>query len=128
LDPIADKLLLTSVYLSLGWSHLAPPWVVGLVIGRDLLILAMVGIAFAFTSFRDFPPSTSGKVSTAIQILTAVVILASQTAAGSSWKPAVRPLIWLTAAAAIYSGVDYVSRAILTLRDKTDRRSENPCP
>ena len=47
LDPIADKLLLVSVYIMLGVDRAIPYWLVWVVLGRDVLILAMVGIAFA---------------------------------------------------------------------------------
>ncbi len=76
LDPIADKLLLSASYLALGVSGAVPWWLVLLIFVRDLLILAMAGAALVFTAQRDFPPSIWGKVSTACQVLAAVVTLA----------------------------------------------------
>src|ERR1022692_3868208 len=67
LDPIADKLLLTGVYLALG--------LVGVIFGRDLLILAASAVALLATKLRAFPPSIWGKASTFLQILTAVAFL-----------------------------------------------------
>src|SRR5688572_6357044 len=64
LDPIADKLLLTSVYVAFGIAGAVPVWLVGVVVGRDALILGMVGLGFLFTRVRDFPPSIWGKIST----------------------------------------------------------------
>jgi cardiolipin synthase len=112
LDPIADKLLLTAVYLSLGLAQKIPGWLVWLVIGRDLLILSMAGAALLFTGFRDFQPSLAGKASTALQILTAIVALA---ACGNFFivnHAAEQGLIWTTAAATLFSGIDYTVRAL----------------
>src|SRR5512142_429807 len=57
LDPIADKALLSASYLAFGISGAVPWWLVALIFGRDLLILAMAGAALLFTPFREFPPS-----------------------------------------------------------------------
>jgi len=48
LDPIADKILLTAIYLSLGLVHAMPWWIVALVFGRDLLILSMAAYGLLF--------------------------------------------------------------------------------
>jgi cardiolipin synthase (CMP-forming) len=109
LDPIADKLLLVSVYSMLGVDQAIPYWLVWLVLGRDILILAMVGIAFAFTSIRQFPPSVWGKVSTIIQVLTALVVLAN-TVSGLATA-----MIYVTALTTTTSGVDYAWRGVKLL-------------
>src|SRR5579883_2909018 len=72
LDPIADKALLSGLYLTLAVTGDIPWWLVGLIFGRDLLILAAAGLALLFTRLRAFPPSLWGKVSTIFQVLTAV--------------------------------------------------------
>lgn len=110
LDPIADKLLLVSVYVMLGVGRAIPYWLVWLVLGRDVLILAMVGIAFACTSIRRFPPSLWGKLSTIVQVLTALVILADHSSGLA------RVMIYCTVLATIASGVDYAWRGITQIR------------
>jgi cardiolipin synthase len=112
LDPIADKLLLTSVYVSLAVASMVPWWLVWLVIGRDAFILAMVVSAFAFTRYRDFPPSIAGKISTAIQIVAALSVLAI-----CGRAPDI--LIWPVAAVTTWSGIDYGVRGASMLRRKT---------
>lgn len=128
LDPIADKLLLTAVYVSFGYSGMAPFWLVALVIGRDLFILAMVASAFAFTRFRDFPPSAAGKLSTAIQIFTALCILSVCAFGVTENQRNLEILAWTTAAVTAWSGVDYALRgARMLIMRRTflpaDRRS-----
>lgn len=75
LDPLADKLLLSGVYLTLGVDRAIPWWLVAVVFGRDALMLIFLALLILFTRHRDFPPSIWGKISTAIQIVTALVIL-----------------------------------------------------
>src|SRR5688572_32039723 len=68
LDPIADKFLLTSLYISFGILRVVPGWLVWLVVGRDVLILLMSGAGLIFTERRDYPPTLWGKLSTVLQI------------------------------------------------------------
>ena len=75
LDPIADKLLLVTIYASLGWVHAVPPWLVWVVFGRDVLILLLAGITMASGRIRSFEPSRWGKLSTFIQICTAITAM-----------------------------------------------------
>jgi cardiolipin synthase (CMP-forming) len=111
LDPIADKLLLVSVYVSLGIVNVVPRWLVWLVVGRDFLILSMAGIGLLFTSQRNYPPSVWGKLSTAIQISTALVAVVGCVAG----YPLPEFLVWLTAAATAWSGLHYLLRGIRLL-------------
>lgn len=110
LDPVADKLLMTTLYLSFAASGLAPAWLAWLVIGRDVLILSMVAAAFFISDVRDFPPSVAGKLSTFLQIAAAAVLALrcaypNLDASWTNW------LIWTTAAVTVWSGADYVIRA-----------------
>ena len=74
-DPIADKILLSVIYISLGLAGAMPWWMVAVVFGRDALILAMAGYGLLFTSLRKFPPSVWGKISTFFQIAAALVVM-----------------------------------------------------
>src|SRR5215831_401708 len=62
LDPIADKVLLSTVYICLALHGAVPWWFVAVIFGRDLLILASSGAALAFTRMRKFAPSIWGKL------------------------------------------------------------------
>lgn len=76
LDPVGDKLLLVSVYVTLGLRETVPVWLMGLVLGRDALILGLVAVAFWLTSVRSFPPSLLGKLSTVVQVMAGLAIVA----------------------------------------------------
>lgn len=75
LDPIADKLLLSTLFLVLTHVGLMPRYVTVLVFSRDLGILLISTLLFATNSLRDFRPSFFGKVNTIVQILTLIAIL-----------------------------------------------------
>ena len=72
LDPVADKCLLSGVFLALAAAGTVPWWLVGIVFGRDFYILAGAATVMLLTPVRKFPPSIWGKVSTLVQIVTAV--------------------------------------------------------
>ena len=107
LDPIADKLMLVAVYLGLGLSGLAPAWLVWIVLGRDVLILAAAGVAMLVAGHRRFPPSGLGKVSTIMQMLTAAVLIAGPAFGSTFLAVAGGGLVWAAAVATVASGIDY---------------------
>jgi cardiolipin synthase (CMP-forming) len=113
-DPIADKILLVAIYLALGAAHAIPWWMVELVFGRDLLILAMAAYGLAFTSIRKFPPSVWGKISTILQISAALAVMLDR----DNIPAPVTLALWLMIAATIWSGIHYAWRGAHALRAK----------
>jgi cardiolipin synthase (CMP-forming) len=116
LDPIADKLLLTGVYLALALAGSVPWWLVAVILGRDLLILAASAVALAATKLRAFPPSRWGKASTFFQIVTAVAFLGRDAFGWPLLAVFSEALIWPTLALTLWSGVDYGWRGVRLLR------------
>lgn len=112
LDPIADKLLLTSLYICFGLSGMAPVWLVWLVVGRDALILLIAALSVSLTDRREYPPTFWGKLSTTVQIVAAVVFLGS--CAVPHWIPSIMKYLAIAtvAAATSISGLDYGIRAL----------------
>ena len=107
LDPIADKLLLTSVYLALALAGSVPWWLVGAIFARDLLILASAAVALLATKLRAFPPSVWGKASTFFQILTAVAFMGRDAFASPLLAALAAALVWPTLALTVWSGIHY---------------------
>lgn len=68
LDPIADKLLLSTVFLVLSILHQIAWKYTILVFSRDISILAASAVLFAIAGLRDFRPSIFGKANTLCQI------------------------------------------------------------
>jgi cardiolipin synthase (CMP-forming) len=118
LDPIADKVLLSGIFLTLALDGALETWVAILVLGRDAGILLFAGGAFLFTkSLRDFPPSIWGKGSTAVQILFVLALVSHLAGTGSEFV--VSTLKWLTAALAVGSGLDYAWRGLRMVKTAT---------
>lgn len=78
LDPIADKLLLSTLFLVLMHQDLVPRRVTVLVFSRDLGILIVSSLLFISLGIRDFRPTIYGKASTCAQILTLFLVLLCQ--------------------------------------------------
>ena len=69
LDPIADKLLLSSSFVILAFKHELAWWLTILVLSRDILILIVAAVILLVSGYRPFPPSMLGKLTTAGQII-----------------------------------------------------------
>jgi cardiolipin synthase len=118
LDPVADKILLTCIYIGLALGGAVPLWIVLLIIARDLWILLLSGIALRFTEFRNLQPSIWGKASTFFQIMGAVAVMAAR-AYGNDWFLKISTiLIAGVAILAVVSGVDYSLRGIAWFRHR----------
>lgn len=78
LDPIADKLLLSTLFVVLTHAGLIPRYVTVLVFSRDLGILLISTLLFATGTLRDFRPSLLGKLNTVVQVLGLVLVMAAK--------------------------------------------------
>jgi cardiolipin synthase len=116
LDPIADKCLLSGVYLALAWAHIVPWWLVAIIFGRDIYILVAVGIFMLFTPLRRFPPSIWGKVSTFVQICTAVIWIAHVIFGTRVLTELSSAMLWPCVGFTVWSGLDYTWKGILAYR------------
>ena len=88
LDPIADKLLLSTMFLVLSILHKIPWKFTVLVFSRDISILAASAVLFAIAGLRDFRPSIFGKANTVSQIAAIFFVLLNQIRPGR-W-------VWIT--------------------------------
>ena len=75
LDPVADKLMLSSLFLVLTWMGILEPRVAILVFGRDIGMLLTAVILYATTNLRDFHPSLLGKANSFSQVVAIGLVL-----------------------------------------------------
>jgi cardiolipin synthase len=75
LDPIADKLLLSSSFVALALEGQIRWWLTILVLGRDVLILTTAAVILATVGYQPFPPSIYGKITTSLEIGLVFVVL-----------------------------------------------------
>ncbi len=109
LDPIADKVMLMSSYLVLGFQQIIPFWVVAIVLLRDLVVL--FGFLFLHLfSYRLVPsPSLLGKATTVLQMVTILYLLWSMTREFQAY------FLYATAALTVCSGFQYILLGFATL-------------
>jgi cardiolipin synthase len=107
LDPLADKLLMVSVFLTMTVMGLIPVWLAVAVVGRDLILTAG-GIAYHFLIGRlEGEPSKISKINTFLQLLYVFVVMLS--AAGLELPPELLELLAITIfCTVVVSGVNYI--------------------
>jgi len=114
LDPIADKLLLTTAFVGLAlWGHL-PVWLGVIVVSRDVMItMGIAVLTISNTSFR-VQPSMLSKITTFVQLLTVCLTLLSP---GMDLPPNMLTIaFWVTAVITILSGGHYLVQGLLKLQ------------
>lgn len=88
LDPLADKALIVSIYVSLGIAGAIPGWLVILVVSRDIMIISAVILSWLIGSPVTVKPHPVSKLNTVAQIVFACVVLASL---GFKFDPGILP-------------------------------------
>jgi CDP-diacylglycerol---glycerol-3-phosphate 3-phosphatidyltransferase len=121
LDPIADKLLISSAFISLVDMHLVPAWMVVIIIGREFTVLGLRNIASAegFT----IAASLLGKTKMVLQVCAVAVLIIAAA------HPFLRPLtilaeflLWLVVVSALVSALQYFLRFWGQLDDRVKQR------
>lgn len=107
MDPLADKLLMVSSFLTMGWLGLIPYWLVGLVILRDLVIVTGAIIYNARIEKVEAAPSLVSKLNTLAQILLVLSVMFGQAVQllPALWIDA---LIYSVLVTILWSGIGYV--------------------
>jgi len=107
LDPIADKLLLSSSFIALALKKKIFWWLTILVFGRDCLILTAAAVILIVSGYRPFPPSIYGKATTSVQILLVFVVLFAAVVQHPLLDLLRRILVYLVAGCTLFSGFHY---------------------
>ena len=107
LDPIADKLLLSTLFLVLTHVNQVPRYVTVLVFSRDFGILLISTLLFATNTLRDFRPSLLGKLNTLVQIIGLTAVLVQQVWPGLHAGPLRTDLLRAIAILAPLSAAQY---------------------
>lgn len=112
LDPVVDKLLLSTLFLVLHHEDLISLRVTVLVFARDLGILMVGATLFATTNIRNFKPTVFGKGNTVAQILAVAAVILSQFFA-PVWVVLIREgALGATVVLTLVSGIHYAWRAM----------------
>jgi cardiolipin synthase len=115
LDPTADKLLLTTAFITLAIQRVIPGWLTVIVITRDVLILFGVALLNIMNRTFEANPSILSKLTTVSQLTTVCAVLAAHRIPTLTQIEC--PLFWLTAALTIVSGLQYIYRGLNILQE-----------
>jgi cardiolipin synthase len=135
LDPAADKALLVSSFIALGFMHAVPRWLVVLVISRDVMIVLGYFLLFVMTrETMAIHPSVSGKASTALQLASVAAVLVGLIEGRLTGGTPEQAIFYVTGAMTAVAGLQYMYRGLAwyqqqgqpaatpTLHDVRDRR------
>jgi cardiolipin synthase len=119
LDPVADKLLVFSSYVMLGSIDALPPWLVVIVVMRDVFILLGFAIIYYLMEEKfEARPTVIGKSSTLLQLITLAVALTALHDSALIPRLILDTLIAATAAATMLSGLQYLYRGFVWLQNR----------
>lgn len=132
IDPIADKLLMTTAFIMLtlesvigvGKPHLPVPfWVTACVIGRDIAIVTIAGAINVMTGFRGFRPSGPGKASTFVQVAAVILIMVAVNFPVNNglFLPTTYAVV---AFFAVFSGIHYIFQVARLMREEQELAPE----
>ena len=113
LDPAADKLLLLSAFIALGFMHAVPRWLAVVVISRDVVIVLGYFLLFMLTQrTMQVKPSVFGKLSTFLQLTAVTLVLVSLWRADLAREPVRVVVFYVTGALTAVSGLQYMYRGL----------------
>jgi CDP-diacylglycerol---glycerol-3-phosphate 3-phosphatidyltransferase len=108
LDPIADKLLTTAAFVSLVQLDMVPAWIVAVIIGRELAVTGLRGVAH--TRGLIMPASGLGKLKMVAQVVAILALmLASDLSGDTRWWLGLlgHTAVWVVVGLAMWSAVEY---------------------
>ncbi len=123
LDPLADKCLLVTLFLTLSWVELIPLWLLALVIVRDLVIVTGAWLLRTLRGVRKFIPTMPGKVSTFFQIVFVLLVLVEAAVPNPNFAGLRDIALGCTAVFTAFSGFDYVRIGIRLTKETAGRKS-----
>jgi cardiolipin synthase len=115
LDPMADKLLLVTMFVMLtlpeiGSANRLPLWFTVLVLSRDIAIVLTVAVVNLAVGPRTFRPSIFGKIATATYIITGVITLYFNYLGVTS--PVIMLMVYASLVITVVSAFDYLLKVV----------------
>lgn len=107
LDPIADKALLMSTFVTLGFFNYLPAWLAITVVSRDVLIIGAVVLSWLMDRAMEMRPLAISKINTVMQITVAILVLAEH-GLQLGLDLYIFAAIWITGATTVASAVMYL--------------------
>jgi cardiolipin synthase len=112
MDPLADKALIVSSFVTLSVMAVIPSWLTVIVISRDIVLLTGICILTLISVPVEIKPAVVSKITTAFQLLTVFISLLTLASLVCLGKKIEYIIFWTTAVMTVISGLTYVSRGI----------------
>jgi cardiolipin synthase (CMP-forming) len=103
LDPMADKLLLISVFMTLAFLRHVPMWIFVVILSRDVFIIIGWSVIYILTGSNVVEPRPLGKITTAIQMVAALACILPL-----SFYTITRPMLLTAVIFTVASTIDYI--------------------
>ena len=107
LDPIADKLLLSSSFVILAYKTKIAWWTTIIVLSRDILILTVAIVIILISGYRPFPPSILGKLTTFFEIVLVFTVVLTAAYPAFHWRLLHNTLVDIVTFCAAASALQY---------------------
>jgi cardiolipin synthase len=107
LDPIADKLLLSSSFIVLAMEKKIAWWLTIIVLSRDVLLLVVAAVILIIQGYRPFPPSLLGKATTFFEVGLVFFVVFGAVYPGERVALLTHSLVYAVAAFVVISGFHY---------------------
>ncbi|MGO9621746.1 MAG: CDP-diacylglycerol--glycerol-3-phosphate 3-phosphatidyltransferase [Desulfobaccales bacterium] len=125
LDPLADKLLMSTSFVALSISHLIPSWLTVMVISRDVIL----GLGALILRLTDYPlvikPSLAGKWTTTVQLLTVGLVLLAKAKLWHLPPEILTAFFYITAALTAFSGIHYIYGGLKLVSQQAEDRQDD---
>jgi cardiolipin synthase (CMP-forming) len=123
LDPLGDKLLLTTAFIVMAIKHDHLVWIIVLIVSRDVILSIGALLIYLTGGKFEFKPNISGKITTFAQIVMVLLGLAGEKFIGKDFLYSTPFMVWayLTAGLTIISGFTYVRKGMAWLLEQTTK-------
>ena len=109
LDPIADKVLMSTAFVTLSFRGALPWWLTIMVLSRDVVILITALLIILVAGYRPFYPTVLGKASTVVQSVTIFAALCLLAQVPWVTQTVVSVFVYLAASVTVASGLHYLA-------------------
>jgi cardiolipin synthase len=123
LDPLADKLLLTTAFIGLAFRHPHLVFEIIMIVSRDIILVIGALLLFVLGAKFEIKPNISGKITTFCQIIMVLLALGAELFGHIDFLKSRTFELWtyLTVAMTVISGVSYVRKGMMWLHEQTTK-------
>jgi cardiolipin synthase (CMP-forming) len=125
LDPLADKLLMSTSFVTLSIFRVIPSWLTVMVISRDIIL----GLGVLILLLADYPlvikPSLAGKSTTTVQLLTVGLVLLARAKFWHLPPGILTAFFYITAGLTAFSGIHYIYGGLKLVSQQAEDRQDD---